>query len=377
MALLRDIRSGTRLFIRHEPFDGYDGNAHGSNAMKTDSFSPPSFLYRVTRLGLAAVLSFGIGVAFAADPVPARAIAAAADAFVETLNDEQRRTLQFDIDDAEQRVRWSNLPISSVKRAGLRTGDLTPEQLEAMHALLRAVLSSKGYDKIIGIVRSDEVLKRRGGNQSFGEDQFFISFMGRPSATEPWMLQFGGHHLGLNVTIAGAHGVLTPSLIAVQPATFEWEGRRVEPMGVETAKALELLKALDDTQREAAILGYQMRDVALGPGHDGETMEPEGVRVSTFTDAQKRLLIELVAEWSGIIHDAAAKAKLDEVKANLDQTWFAWAGPVEPGKAYYRVQGPTVIIEYAPQRLGGDVTQHIHSMFRDPTNDYGVKYTAR
>jgi hypothetical protein len=201
--------------------------------------------------------------------------------------------------------------------------------------------------------------------------------MGKPSLTEPWMIQFGGHHLALNITIAGEHGVLTPSLIAVQPAKFVLDGKTVRPMGRETDKALELIQALSDEQRKQAILGSQMRDLVLGPGHDGETIQPEGLKTSTFNESQTKLLLELVAEWSGIIHDTAAVAKLAEIKANLTDTWFAWSGPIEAGKAYFRVQGPTVIIEYAPQRLGGDVTMHIHSMYRDPTNDYGKKFAGK
>jgi hypothetical protein len=125
-------------------------------------------------------------------------------------------------------------------------------------------------------------------------------------------------------------------------------------MGRETDKALELVQALTDEQRKQAILGSQMRDLVLGPGHAGETIQPEGLKTSTFDDGQRKLLLELIAEWSGIIHDDAAAAKLNEIKANLADTWFAWSGPLEAGKAYFRIQGPTVIIEYAPQKLGGD-----------------------
>jgi hypothetical protein len=134
---------------------------------------------------------------------------------------------------------------------------------------------------------------------------------------------------------------------------------------------------LTDEQHKQAILGSQMRDLVLGPGHDGETIQPEGIKASSFNERQRKLLLELVAEWSGIIHDAAAAEKLDEIKANLADTWFAWSGPLEAGKAYFRIQGPTVIIEYAPQKLGGDVTMHLHSMYRDPTNDYGKKFAGK
>ena len=101
------------------------------------------------------------------------------------------------------------------------------------------------------------------------------------------------------------------------------------------------------------------------------------LKASALDEGQSKLLLELIAEWSGIIHDEAAAAKLNEIKTSLPETWFAWSGPLEAGKAYFRIQGPTVIIEYAPQKLGGDVTMHIHSMYRDPTNDYGRKFVGK
>jgi len=306
---------------------------------------------------------------------PTQKIVAAASAFLGTLDDTQRGKVSFDFDDAAQRVRWSNLPVSMVKHGGLRMGDLKPAQRDAVMNLLATVLSKMGYEKVVGIVESDEVLRKesRSGAPPFGRDEFFISFLGKPSATQPWMIQFGGHHLALNITMAGEQGVLTPSLIAVQPAKFTLDGKTVRPMGRETDKALELVQTLTEEQRKQAILGSQMRDLVLGPGHDGETIQPEGLKASTLNEGQRKLLLQLVAEWSGIIHDAAAVEKMNEIKANLADTWFAWSGPLEAGKAYFRIQGPTVIIEFAPQRS----EMHLHSMYRDPTNDYGKKFGGK
>lgn len=303
-------------------------------------------------------------------------IARAAQAVLDTLDEEQRAKVIFKFGDKEQRARWSNLPTGMVKRRGLRMGDLSPEQRTAVMTLLSVTLSKMGYEKVLGIMDGDEVLKNSsgGGGPAFGRDEFYVSFLGTPSATAPWMLQFGGHHLALNVTFVGEEGVMTPSLIAVQPARYSLNGRTVRPLGRETDKAFELINSLNATQRKEAVLGFQMHDLVLGPGHDGETIQPEGIKASALTDQQKQMLLDLVAEWSGIIHDAAAAEKMTEIKANLPDTWFAWSGPTEPGSAaYFRVQGPTVVIEYAPQRLGGDPTQHIHTMYRDFTNDYGKK----
>lgn len=339
----------------------------------------------------AAIIAAGLGIPLSAaeatkpivsPPVPLATsgqtarIARSAEAFLAKLTDAERAKVIFKFGDKEQRARWSNLPTGMAERRGLRMGDLTPDQRTAVMSLLSVTLSKMGYEKIVGIIEGDEVLKKgSGGNgPAFGRDEFYISFLGTPSATSPWMLQFGGHHLALNVTFVGEEGVLTPSLIAVQPARYSIDGRTVRPLGRETDKAFELINALTAPQRKEAVLGFQMRDLVLGPGHDGETIQPEGIKASALTSPQQAMLLDLVAEWSGIIHDTAAAEKIAEIKANLNDTWFAWSGPTEPGSAaYFRVQGPTVVIEYAPQKLGGDPTQHIHTMYRDFTNDYGKK----
>jgi hypothetical protein len=211
----------------------------------------------------------------------------------------------------------------------------------------------------------------------FGKDLYFISILGTPSETDPWMLQFGGHHLALNVTINGERGVLTPTLTGAQPAHYTTpDGKTVRPLGQESDKALELLNALDESQRKQAILNYHVADLVLGPGHDGQTIQPEGLKASAMNDKQRAMLLDVIWQWAGIISDSYAPARMEEIKAGLDDTWFAWSGPTtaEPGKnitAYYRIQGPKLVIEYAPQRLGGDLTLHVHTMYRDPTNDYG------
>ena len=345
--------------------------------MQAFTFSRSTILWLVVFLATIAALDPGRLEAAGADQTPK--IVGAANAFLTTLDDSQRSKVMFDFNDAAQRVRWSNLPVSMVPHAGLRMGDLKPNQRDAVMNLLATALSKMGYEKVVGIVEADETLRKQSGNGGphFGRDEYYVSLMGKPSETEPWMIQFGGHHLGLNITIAGEKGVLTPSLIAVQPAKYTLDGKTVRPLGRETDKALEFMQALTEEQRKQAILGSQMHDLVLGPGHDGETIQPEGLKLGGLSEPQRKRLLELVAEWSGIIHETAAGEKLNEIKANLSDTWFAWSGPLEAGKAYFRVQGPTVIIEYAPQRLGGDVTMHLHTMYRDPTNDYGKKLAGK
>jgi hypothetical protein len=314
----------------------------------------------------------------AAAPASANAtqrVVAAANAFLATLDDAGRAKAVFAADDEAQRKNWSNLPSGIYKRAGLRMGDLKPAQEGAAKAVLAAALSPMGYRKAMEIVEGDEQLRKEGaGGPRFGRDEFYLSFVGQPSPTDRWIIQFGGHHLALNITVIGRDNILTPSHTAAQPAHYVLDGKTIRPLGEETDLSFQLINALDEGQRGEAIIGAQMRDLVLGPGQDGKKIMPEGAKVSTFTGAQKALLLDLASRWVGIINDEAAAKKMAEIKSNLAETYFAWSGPTKPGTAaYFRIQGPTVFIEYAPQKLGGDPTMHLHTMYRDPSNDYGAK----
>lgn len=333
------------------------------------------------RLGVAALVCVSMSAAWA--QTATSRIVGAADAFLATLDPKQKQSVLFAYDDDKQRIRWSNFPVRMVPRAGLSMGELTSAQRSAALALVAAALSKRGYEKVQEIMEADEVLKHNEReNPMFGKDLYFISILGTPSAKDPWMLQFGGHHLALNLTIGGAQGILTPSLTAAQPALYTVNGKTVRPLGQENDKAFALLNALDEGQRSKAILTYRVADLVLGPGQDGKTIQPEGLKASAMNDQQKAMLLDIISEWAGIVHDSAAEARMAEIKSGLSETWFAWSGPttVTPGKngtSYYRIQGPKLVIEYAPQKLGGDPSMHIHTIYRDPTNDYGRKLTAK
>ena len=298
-------------------------------------------------------------------------IVKAAQDVVSAIDGPARARLVFPFE-SPQKTNWSNLPSGIYKRNSVKIGDLTAPQRAAVMKLLSAALSADGYRKVVDIMHGDEVLKRGGGGRgpAFGEDEYYLAFLGTPSATTPWMLQFGGHHLAINLTLAGSQATMTPSLPAAQPARFEWEGRSVRPLGNENDKAFALINALDDKQRGQAIIGSRVADLVLGPGQDGKTIQPEGIRASALAAAQQTMLWDVVREWSGIMADAFAEPRLAEIKSRANDTYFAWSGPTSQGSAaYFRIQGPTLVIEYAPQNS----VDHIHTIYRDPTNDYGAR----
>jgi hypothetical protein len=338
--------------------------------------------HRATLLGITAsvVLAAGLIARFPDAPraqsnaqadTTAR-IVAAAQAVIASVDAAARAKLVFPFD-SPQRTNWSNLPSGIYPRNSLKLGDLTAPQQAAVMRLLSTALSADGYRKVVDVMNGDEVLKRgatAGRGPAFGRDEFFIAFIGTPSTTTPWMLQFGGHHLAINLTMAGSQATMAPSLPAAQPASFAWEGRTVRPLGDENDKGFALINALDDKQKAQAILNYRVADLVLGATEDGKTIQPEGIRASALSAAQQAMLWDLVREWSGISADSYADARMNELKSRLNDTYFAWSGPTTNGSvAYYRIQGPTLVIEYAPQKT----VDHIHTIYRDPTNDYGVK----
>jgi hypothetical protein len=204
-------------------------------------------------------------------------------------------------------------------------GDLSGPQRKAAMELLATMLSKRGYEKVLAIVEGDEMLKVGSsgrGSPMFGHDLYYISFLGKPSVNDPWMLQFGGHHLALNITMVGRDGILTPSHTAAQPAKYTLDGKTVRPLGARTT-SFALIKALDEGQRKPAILNYKVADLVLGPGQDGKMIQPEGLKCSAMNAIQQTILLDLVGEWAGIINEPASAVRMAEIKANLSATWFA------------------------------------------------------
>jgi hypothetical protein len=377
----------------------------------------------------AALIVIGVSAAAGQKQTTTPQIVSAANAFLQTLDETQRQHVMYAFTDNAQRARWSNFPTGFVPRGGISLKDMTPPQQTAAMNLLSTVLSPRGLEKVQQILQADDDFKTNGskrgprgggppppgtggpppqaaapphagqgpqgpagpgsggpkdrgpaGGAMFGSDLYYISFLGTPSDTNPWMLQFGGHHLALNITIAASDGTLTPSLTGAQPAQFQLNGKTIRPLGAESDKGVALLSALSDDQRKKAILNYRVADLVLGPGQDGKKISPEGLKATDMTEKQRAMLLDLIGEWAGIANESAAKVRMDQMKADLSETWFAWSGSATVASgtnitAYYRIQGPHLVIEYAPQN--DEPANHVHTMYRDPTNDYGVQWVKK
>ena len=325
-------------------------------------------------LGCIGLLAFSVYFSRAltgGDQVVANAVAKA-NAFLETLDEQQRAKALLKFDSAKK-PSWSNLPVTMVPRNGLRLGELTKPQRAAALDAIAAVLSKDGFQKVIDIMNADDQLVKGNDNRMrFGTENYYLAVFGTPSATKPWMLQFGGHHLGINVTIVGKDAVLTPTQTGTPPDSVTRTGQTVRPLGRENDLAFKLVNMLDAEQQKQAILGAKPKNLVLGPGQDGKTIRPEGLECAALEEDQRATLLDLVGAWVHILPNDAAASRMAALKEKIDETYFAWYGPTTNGSAvYYRIQGPTLLIEYAPQ--GG--TNHIHTVIRDPSNDYGKALT--
>jgi Protein of unknown function (DUF3500) len=348
------------------------------------------------------------------------AIVHAANAFLSTLSEAQRKAALFAFSDAAQRRRWSNFPDGAASRSGVRWGELNATQRTALVSLLGAILSPEGVLMVREQMDADDVLKRTtvagpphgrpppnaggppdaaspvsvgaaggppprglggppGGRPAvnFGSDYYYVSFVGAPSVNLPWMLQFGGHHLAINATVVGPNITLSPSLTGGEPLRYSKDGKAIYIVENEVRQAMAMLNSLSAEQRRKAVISSRRIDLVLGPGHDGQMLQGEGLPGSEMTDAQKEQLLAVIEARLGILNADDLALAMAAVRKNLDQTWFAWYGPTtELGAAYFRVTGPTVLIEYAPQDMDGDATDHAHNMYRDPTNEYGAAWTS-
>ena len=304
-----------------------------------------------------------------------RQIVVATNAFLGMLTDEMLAVTLFEFDDENQRSNWSNLPTGAYDRAGLRMGDLSRAQIDALGEIFSTTLSEEGMNQIIENVAGDEVLRTQENNRRlvFGEDEYYFSILGTPSETEPWMWQFGGHHLAVNATIVGGSISLAPTLTGGQPVHYvNTNGEEVQQLDLEYTRAFELINALNDEQQDTAIQSSNPINLILGPGEDdASTPSPQGIQSTELDTSQRAQLLELIESRVGLLNTEDAQIALAEIELNLDDTWFAWYGSTTLGEgAYYRIQGPTVWIEYAPQEMGGSLVDHTHAIYRNLSDDY-------
>jgi hypothetical protein len=304
------------------------------------------------------------------DGLPPEQLASVTRDFLGSLRPEQRARAVFRFEDAE-RINWHYVPRA---RRGLPLREMSPEQQELARRILRTALSQRGYVKANTIIELELVLQEMGGNPRVRDPElYYFSVFGTPGSQEPWGLRAEGHHLSLNVTVVGDSLVATaPAFMGANPAEVR-VGSRVglRALAAEEDLARELIHALDEDQRAAAVIArVAPRDIVTGSAARVAPLSPIGIRVSELSAHQARLLVRLIDEYL----DRMAEPLAERRRAALEQTdfgqvAFAWAGALERGRPhYYRIQGPSFLIEYDNSQNGGN---HIHTVWRDFDGDFG------
>jgi len=308
----------------------------------------------------------------------------AAVALIATLSPPERAKAMFTLDDPI-RSHWSNVPFFAHPRPGLRRGDMSEAQALALHDLLRASLSSQGYQKVTGIMRLDDINHEqlvaaltddssaysRGLNNSFGSSNYSAGFFGDPRTDARWGWIIQGHHMAVSFTVADGRMGFLPLFTGATPLSVDsGPGAGWSALSHEITRGVELMKALSAAQRSVAYSNDAVPgDVLNGVGQKGRFTEQQGLRASEMTVPQQRLLRALVEEYVRNADFDAAEAQLNAIaEAGWDQLSFSWRGAIDdPAKPfYYRVQGERIMIELVQSRA-----DHIHAIVRDPANDYG------
>ena len=309
--------------------------------------------------------------AVARPTVASREMAFAARDLLASLAPEQRAKALFSFEDAERR-NWHFVPR---ERRGLPLKEMTPEQRLLAHALLSCGLSQRGYSKALAIMSLESVLAEieRGQGALRDAEMYFFSLFGQPGGREPWGWRVEGHHLSLNFSsVGGGQLAAAPSFFGSNPARVlsgPRQGFRALPDEEDLAR--ELVRSLDDKQRAIAIVASQApADISSLPGRE-VSAPAQGLRQSQMKPAQKALLEQLVRVHLGRHQAAIAQAQWRKIqKAGLEKVHFAWAGGLEPRQGhYYRVQGPTFVLEYDNTQNGAN---HVHSVWRDIDGDFGA-----
>jgi hypothetical protein len=271
-------------------------------------------------------------------------------------------------------------------RNGLTIKAMTEPQRKLARDLLRAGLSQRGYLTATSIMDLETVLgelervqrqqtpPRQGATALVRDpEKYFFSIFGTPSAKDTWGWRVEGHHVSLNFTVVNGTLVAgSPSFFGSNPAEVRdgpKKGLRI--LGAEEDAARALLDALDAPQREkATIEKVAPGDMVTMNKNDINPLSPAGIMADGLTAKQRDLLMKLIDVYAGAMAGDIAADRLSRLrKAGIEKIGFAWAGPIERGqKHYYRIQGPTFLVEYDNTQNDGN---HIHSVWRDFNGDFG------
>ena len=312
--------------------------------------------------------------------VSTQPIREAAEAYIGSLNTQQRARAIFPVDAKEWRM-WSNIH-RTIMRHGIPLCEMSDEQMERAFALLKESFSDEGLSTARDVMRLNETVGEMTGRMDeFGDDLYWLSIMGRPSTTEPWGWQIDGHHLNVNYFVLRDQVVMAPAFLGSEPVfarSGKYAGTRV--FAAEETQGLSLIRALKAEQRAKAVVSMDLpRDLFTSAFRDNNELRYEGITYDELMPNQHDRLLHLIEIYVGRMRPDHARVKMAEVMLHLHDTHFSWRGGVEQDSVfYYRVHSPVIIIEFDHQagqafpQFKEHYRDHIHTIVRTPNgNDYG------
>jgi len=306
-------------------------------------------------------------------------VVTAANAFLDSLDSDLRQKATFKFDDPV-RTDWHFIP---KERLGVMFKEMTLEQRRAGHEFMRSVLSNKGYLKAVAVMSLERVLRelesdRPDAAERRDEEKYWFAVFGEPQLEEPWGWRIEGHHLSLNFSSVHGLVVSTPMFFGANPAEVKTGPRAgLRVMGAEESMARSLVKLFDDTLKSKAVIDVEApSDVITGPGQAIDVGAPVGVSAAEMSSEQSKILVRLISEYITNLRPVLAHAELDSIFHNHpEKIHFAWAGGLEPGDGhYYRIHGPTFLIEYDSTQNDAN---HIHAVWHSLTDDFALDTLRR
>lgn len=324
--------------------------------------------FAMRKICLISVLS--MAWAFGGEPkqVPAE-MASAAQALLESLNEEQAKKATFSFDE-DQRENWGFVPR---ERKGLALEELNEAQIVLVRGLLKTALSDLGLEKVDTIMALEAFLGEIEKRPDFRNPKaYFTSIFGTPKADGSWAWRFEGHHLSLNYTIIdGKKVTVTPSFFAANPGevTVEHKMKGTRPLHAEEDLARALATILRESGKSVVFNESPPQEIFTAEDRAVKQLEPVGISFGEMTAAQQRVLRELIAEFANRHRKEQAKTDLALIFADQNSLRFGWAGGLKRGEPfYYRIQGTTFLVEVANVQNNGN---HVHAVWRDQKNDFG------
>jgi hypothetical protein len=321
------------------------------------------------------------------------AIIDAAVALQKLLTPAQRTALSRPFD-RESAIRWSNLPVGIVPRAGLRLGDLDATQSAAAHRVAEAALSACGLEMLDEIRLADDFLKAADTRKiGWSAGNYYLSLLGTPSAKTPWMLQIGGHHIAYNFTFNGKRDGATPLFFGTEPIHFAVDAVEHEPLKAQSTAMAQLAAAL--AAHPQAKLSGTFTDVVKGvvmiPVADGlpkggtDTGFPQtyptgsvdrGILYGTLPRETQALVRAALESFASLPGSAITKKLVAAYESpdSLAQTYAGYSGdPALSAKgSYVRIDGPRLWMELVVQpAVANPAETHYHALWRDKQSDYG------